>query len=707
MHGVELVLDTIVIAIVLGIAAQMLAHRLRLPAILPLLIFGMAAGPHALQLFDPHSLGTVLEVFIHLGVAVILFEGGLSLDLRQIRRIGPSLRNLLTLGVVVTGAGAAWLAQALLGLPWPTAALYGAIVTVTGPTVIAPLLRHMVAPRQVRTLLLSEGLMIDPIGAVLAYLVLQWVRRPDLELQSQMVELLTLTVAGAVLGFAAGSLARLVAQYRHTAAELRNLTILALLMGGYMIAEHQAPQSGIVAAVVMGLTLSAANIPDLAPLKTFKGQLTVLLISMLFILLSGQLDLEIIRDLGWTGVLITAGLVLLVRPLSVLLSVPPSQLGWRERALLALTAPRGIVAAAVASLAAIQLREAGLGDGAAELEGLVYLTILVTCAWSTVMALVLPRALGYLDDPLRRRLVMIGAHPFSTALAGHFRERGYQTAVIDSNPTHIARLRDRQILAVRGDARDVATYEDAGVERDTLVVALTANDELNLLVAELAHDELGIEHPVIALQRPSEEFGYRRRSWADLLGGQSLHVERWSRKIESGQARLLSFDLDGDAQAAATCRSLLREPSEHYVFLAGWKDGEPTFHLELDDLERFDALSVLVGDGPAAEPLRTLAGLVTEGRHPLAHGAATPGWTGEDETITFQFELDPRLQKGERPREDLGQPGDLRAARPGRGNGEAGEDGVDEDDSDDNDNDDTDKIPLPEKDERHDPRSEK
>ena len=451
MHGG--IMETVVGAIFLGILAQVLAGRYKLPAILPLLLFGMAAGPFGLELLDPSTLGHEwLEVIIHLGVAVILFEGGLSLDPKQLRQVSVPVRNLLTLGTLVTGVGAACLAHFLTGVSWGTAALFGAIVTVTGPTVIAPLLRHMVAPKKVRTILVTEGLMIDAIGAVLAYLVLLWIGSADLDLRSLAVRLLTLSATGAILGFAAGSLAVMVIRYRHMSDELRNLVILALLLSGFLVAEHQAPQSGILASVVMGLTVSAADTPNLSQLKMFKGQLTVLLISFLFILLSGQLDLGTVRQLGLEGVMVVAGLILLVRPLSVFLSIPSRHLDFKQRLLLAFTAPRGIVAAAVASLSAIQLRKAGSSDDAAILEGLVYLVIVVTCTWATVMASMMPRWLGYVDDPTRRRVILVGANPLTAALARSFGIEGWTPVVVDSVPAKLATFRDRQILAISGDA---------------------------------------------------------------------------------------------------------------------------------------------------------------------------------------------------------------------------------------------------------------
>ncbi len=596
-HGI---LETFVGAIFLGILAQVLAGRYKLPAILPLLLFGMAAGPFGLKLLEPGTLGHGLEVIIHLGVAVILFEGGLSLDPGQLRQVSVPVRNLLTIGTLVTGTGAASLAHLLTGVSWGTAALFGAIVTVTGPTVIAPLLRHMVAPKKVRTILVTEGLMIDAIGAVLAYLVLLWIERAGLDLRPLVMELLTLGATGAILGFAAGSLAVLVIRYRHMSDELRNLVILALLLGGYLLAEQQAPQSGILASVVMGLTVSSADTPNLSQLKAFKGQLTVLLISVLFILLSGQLDLGTVRRLGLEGLLVVAGLILLIRPLAIFLSIPPRHLDFKQRLLLALTAPRGIVAAAVASLSAIQLRTAGSGDDAAILEGLVYLVIVVTCTWATVMAGLLPRWLGYVDDPSRRRVILVGASPLAAALARSFGAEGWTPVVVDSVPAKLAPFREQEINAISGDAREASTYERAGVERDSHVLALTPNDELNLLIAELVREEFGVEHPVVVLQRPSAEFGHLRRAWVDLLSHQQLDIKRWNRRLEDGAASTETVELTaGDDNSCVprgnqrAFRSMLLERPDDVVLLCKWAEGRPVFDWSEEDSDELGRVTVL------------------------------------------------------------------------------------------------------------------
>ncbi len=577
MHAI---LQTVVAAVVLGMVAQVLAHRFKLPAILPLLLLGMLGGPFGLGLFDPSSLGHGLEVVLHLGVAVILFEGGLLLDLHQLRQVSGPLRNLLTVGTAVTGVGSAALAHYCIGVSWPTASLFGAIVTVTGPTVIAPLLRHMVAPKKVRTILLSEGLMIDPIGAVLAYLVLQWIERANMGWRPMAVELLELCVTGSILGLVAGFLAMEAIRRRALGEELRNLVILALLFGAFFWAEEQAPTSGILAAVVMGLVVSFAQLPDLSPLKAFKGQLTVLFISVLFILLSGKLDLEAVGNLGGPGVLVVAGMILLVRPLSVFLSVPGRQLDLKEKTILALTAPRGIVAAAVASLSAISLSQHGRADDAIALEGLVYLVILVTCAWATLMAKILPGQLGYLDDPSRRKVVLVGMNELTFGLGKLFRNKNWTVTIIDGVRDKLKPLREHGIVGVADDARDAVSYDKAGVERDTIVVAVTTNDELNLLTAELLRNEFGIEHPVVSLQRPSSELGQLRHAWVDVLGSREIDLPRWIGALRKEEAELRTVTMPKLPAERQALQGLIADHPRKIAILFGWKSDKPTFDFE-------------------------------------------------------------------------------------------------------------------------------
>lgn len=597
----DTILTTFVAAVALGIAGQIIAERFQLPAIMPLLVLGIFCGPFGLAFVHPEALGDALEALIHLGVAIILFEGGLSLDPQRLSRVGSAVGNLLTIGVAVTGVASAAVAHWAVSMPWTTAALFGAIVTVTGPTVIVPLLRHMIAPREVKTILLSEGLIVDPIGAILAYLVLQWIERAGIPFRSLTGEVLTLAATGIVLGFVAGALAKLILRTRLVSGELRNLSILALLMVCYLAADHQAHQSGILAAMVMGLTISAAELPDLVSVRAFKGQLTTLIISMLFILLAAQLDLGAVFSLGWSGVVVVAALILVVRPLSVAVSIWPRQLDLRGRTVIGLTAPRGIVAAAVASLAAREMGKAGLA-GAAELEGLVYLTILATGAWSTIGALVLPKLLAYTDDPARRKAVLVGANALSETLARVLTSAGRTTVAVDASSWRLDRFRAAGLPSVVGDARDAVTYEEAGVERDSVVVAVSTNDELNLLAAEMVRAEFGVEHPVVAIQQPPDELGRRSRAWIDLFGGRGVDVPKWNRKIENGQAVEVTID-PRSPESLAALHAVEREHRNGALRLVGAINGEPVFQVDDARLDLLHRLTLLVAEGRPLEVL--------------------------------------------------------------------------------------------------------
>jgi NhaP-type Na+/H+ or K+/H+ antiporter len=590
-----MIVTTLVAAVALGIAAQIVADRFQLPAILPLLVLGIFSGPAGLGLVHPDALGATLEPLIHLGVAIILFEGGLSLDPNRLARVGAPVRNLLTIGVVVTGFGAAWLAHVFVGMSWDVAAVFGAVMVVTGPTVIVPLLRHMIAPTKVKTILLSEGLIVDPIGAALAYLALQWVERAGIPPRELLVEILTLVVTGIVIGFVAGAATKVFLRSRMVSGELRNLSILALLFVCYLAAEHQAPQSGILAALVMGLTVSAAELPDLTSVKAFKGQLTTLAISVLFILLGAQLDLVDVVALGWNGVLAVAALIVFVRPAAVALSIWPSHLDARGRTALAFTAPRGIVAAAVASLAARELQKIGMTEGQS-MEGLAYLAIIATCVWSTASAVILPWLLGYTKDPSRRRAVLVGANALSDNLAGLLSADGSTTVVVDTVSWRLDRFRASGFSTVSGDARDPNTYEEAELERDNLVIAMTTNDELNLLVAELVRAEFGVENPVIALRRPPEGLGRRTRGWADLLGGRDFDVPTWIRRLENTTARRLVID-PGDPEAIMLLHEVERESPHDVARLAGLQGTRVRMRVDDEHLDQLDRLVLLVSEG--------------------------------------------------------------------------------------------------------------
>ncbi|MBZ0088790.1 MAG: NAD-binding protein, partial [Thermoanaerobaculia bacterium] len=253
----------------------------------------------------------------------------------------------------------------------------------------------------------------------------------------------------------------------------------------------------------------------------------------------------------------------------------------------------------------ISLRSLGI-EGGEVLEAMVYLVILVTGVWATVMAVVLPRAFGYMEDPSRRRAILVGANPLTRQLANLFLEQGRGVAVVDAVPWRLDPFRDAGFFCVVGDARDTTSYEEANVDRDSWVIAGTTNDDLNLLVAELVHSEFGVEHPVLALQSPPDDFGVRTRGWAELLGGQGVDIAAWNGRIVSGNAEVMKVDLEKESSYTLV-KDLYRRWPEQAMVLCGWVGDDISFEVTGNKVRELDAVSLLVVPGDARDYLEAAA----------------------------------------------------------------------------------------------------
>ncbi|MEO1296899.1 MAG: cation:proton antiporter, partial [Cyanobacteria bacterium J06636_16] len=289
----------IVLTVVAGITAQVIAESLKVPSIIFLLLFGIGLGPDVIGWLHPQELGIGLEVVVSLSVALILFEGGLSLEFKELGRVSDSLRNLVTTGVFVTLVGGGMAAHWLGEFPWSLAFLYASLVVVTGPTVINPLLRQVRVDRKVSTILEGEGVLIDPVGAILAVVVLDIILNGDADPLLIISGLAVRLGIGAIIGAIGGAVLGLfLKRAQFLSEELRNLVVLAGLWGLYGIAQEIRGESGLMATVVAGLVVRALSVPDERLLRRFKGQLTILAVSVLFILLAADLSIASIFALG-------------------------------------------------------------------------------------------------------------------------------------------------------------------------------------------------------------------------------------------------------------------------------------------------------------------------------------------------------------------------------------------------------------------------
>jgi NhaP-type Na+/H+ or K+/H+ antiporter len=479
-----------VIAIVAGIGAQVCAEFFKVPSIVFLLSFGMILGRDGLEIIRPSLLGTGLEVIVGMSVALILFEGGLSLELRDLGKVSGSLRNLVTIGTMVTLLGGGMAAHWLSEFPWPIAFLYASIIVVTGPTVIGPLLKQVKVDRQVSTLLEGEGVLIDPVGAILAVVVLDLILNGGSS-SAPLTVLTGLTLRlsiGSIIGVTGGwLLGAFLRRANFMAEDLKNLVVLAGMLGLFVLAQTVRSEAGLMATVMSGLTLRASALPEERLLRRFKGQLTLLAISVLFILLSADLSIASLLALGWGGLFTVLILMFVVRPLNVWICTWNSRLHWRQKLFMGWVAPRGIVSASVASLFAILLTERGISGGDA-IKALVFLTIILTVFLQGLTARLIAQTLGITYDQASG-VVIVGSNPLSRLVARLFQDRNESVVIIDTDEAACRLAEEQKIHTFLSSAFDEIVLETAGVATTGTFLAMTSNGEVNLGVAQRVVEE--------------------------------------------------------------------------------------------------------------------------------------------------------------------------------------------------------------------------
>ena len=478
--------------VVVGIGGQVLARWLQIPSIILLLLFGIVLGSSGLGLLEPSFLGSGLEVIVSLAISLILFEGGLNLQIRDLSSVSVSLRNLVTIGVLITLSGGAIAAHTLSKFPWAIAFLYASLVVVTGPTVVTPLLKLVGVEQRVATLLEGEGILIDPIGAIVAVITLTIVlsrHEVPLVLVGTAIPLLLLKGLGLRLGIGTaiglvggGLLSLLLRQSKSLPQELKNLVVLAAVWGAFSLAQALRSESGLLVAVLMGVILRASAIPEERLIRQFNEQLGILANSVLFVLLAADLSITNIFDLGWGSVLTVLTLMLIVRPINILLSTWNRGFSWKQQFFLSWIAPRGIVAASMASLSALSLTEAGIVGGEA-MKALVFLTILMTVLIQGLTAGWVARWLGLQTRQVRTAIV--GNTQLSQLLAQLLQQKGETVALIDLNAddANPVQLDDIPVISKYLDLEEL---EAEGIASLNTFLALTNNPELNGILAQRA-----------------------------------------------------------------------------------------------------------------------------------------------------------------------------------------------------------------------------
>lgn len=481
MHGNLLIGLTGIV--ILGIGAHWLAWRFKLPSILLLLLFGFLAGPVFGFLHPDEMLGELLFPFVSLSVAIILFEGGLTLRYSELPAIGSVVLKLVTIGVIVTWTITAVTAYFIFNFSISLSVLLGAILVVTGPTVIGPLLQQVRPKGKVSSALKWEGILIDPVGAILAVIVFEAIleqafqHAPLLVLRGVLVTI----VIGLVLGVAGASLMVLLLRRFLVPDHLQNGVALLILVTTFTLSDILQPEAGLLTATVMGVALANQKFVTVKHIVEFKENLRVLLIATLFILLSARLEMQELTQLGLGAFLFVAMLIFVTRPLAVFASSIGTNLNIKERLFLSWMAPRGIVAAAVSSIFALALVDAGH----AEAEKLVPITFFVIVSTVLLYGLTAKPIAGWLgvaeENP--QGLLIMGAHPFARQLAKTLQTEGYTVKLIDSNWRNLSEARMEGLSTYYGNALAEYVLDEINLDGIGRFLALTSNDEANSLAA--------------------------------------------------------------------------------------------------------------------------------------------------------------------------------------------------------------------------------
>ncbi|WP_375471551.1 cation:proton antiporter [uncultured Nostoc sp.] len=530
------------IAVFAGISAQVLAAYLRVPSIVLLLLLGILFGSDGIGLLHPHSLGTGLEVIVALATAIILFEGGLNLDLRELGRVSVSLQLLVTQGTLITLLGGSMAAHWLGEFPWNIAFLYASIVVVTGPTVVGPLLKQINVDRQVATLLEGEGVLIDPVGAILAFVVLDTILNGDADPINAIVGLLIRLAVGAGIGGAGGYLMSLIfKRASFLSFELKNLVVLAILWSLFTLSQMIRSESGVMTTVVAGAVFANSSVPEERLLRSFKGQLTILSVSVLFILLAADLSIASVFALGWGSLFTVLVLMFVVRPINILLCTWNSDLNWRQKLFLSWVAPRGIVAASVASFFAISLTQRGI-NGGDSIKALVFLTIIMTVVCQGLTAGWVAKWLQITSKDVTGA-VIVGCNPLSLLIARFFQERGENVVMIDTDPECLVQAEAQNLRVIASSALDAAVLEEAGLASMGTFLAMTSNGEVNFVLAQRAAEEFKPPR-VLAVFPRDPQASISASNKVNQAFIPDLAIKTWNEYLNDGRVKLGTTTLD-------------------------------------------------------------------------------------------------------------------------------------------------------------------
>ena len=598
--GEEHISLTIVAVAALGVAAQWLAWRFRMPAIVLLAAFGLVAGP-GLGLINPsEDFGEFLRPVVSLCVAIILFEGGLSLQLNELKEAAKGVRRLVYFGAPLAWGSCAACAHYIGGIDWPVSLVFGAIMVVTGPTVIMPMLRQAGLNRRTSSYLKWEGIINDPIGALLAVLVFQFFIFQ--QSGSGWSEVLTgigfaiasSTILGGIGGWAIGKAMRagLVPEY------LKSPIMLGLVLVVFEISNLVQHEAGLLAVTIMGIVVGNLNLPGIGDLRRFKEYITIMLVSVVFVSLTADLDVGSLTEIGYRGILLILAILFLARPFTIMIATIGAGMEFRERLLLSWIAPRGIVAAATAGLMGPRLVDAGYS--AEVLLPLVFAIIFATVFSHGLTLTWLAGKLG-LASRHRDGVLIVGASPWTVELARSLHDLKVNVLITDSSWHNLRPARLAGIPVFYGEILSEFAEESVELAHIRTVLAATSNDAYNALVCTALAPEIGQQHVLQlalggnetdedprALARPRRggvafhKDAYFESLWRHYVRGwkfsktritEEYDYEKFASELPEGALQILMIDEDKQAEFIAAGVTPEPDPGTTIVYFGPERDG--------------------------------------------------------------------------------------------------------------------------------------
>ena len=483
----------------LGVLAQILAARLRVPSIIFFLLVGVIIGRPGLGIVTSESFGDSLPAIVGLAVAIIVFEGAFHLEFERIRQAPRAAVRLVTVGAGIALVGTAVAVRLLEGLPWELSFVIGALLVATGPTVISPILEVVPVRDQVAAVLETEGIVNDVTAAITAVVLFETVN-PTVAGEGLIQGFALRLGEGLLVGLVVAGILYYLLRYVDLSpgAAPRNARLLALAgaLAAYAGANQLASEAGVAAAATAGLVLGNVDIPYKEEITDFKGDITLLVLAFVFIALAAQLPPAAIFDVGLAGLGVVVVIAVVIRPLLVFVSTVGDRFTFSERLFISAIGPRGIIPASVATLFATELRAAAtelndpaLAQQADLLIGTVFLVIFVTALVQGGLA----RYIAQYLNVIPMRVIIVGGGQVGRALAERLEDRGENVVIIEEDEATVESLRNDGFAAVIGDGTDTEVLRKSGAENAKILVAATGDDDTNLLVAQLSKTNFGVE----------------------------------------------------------------------------------------------------------------------------------------------------------------------------------------------------------------------